>query len=176
WVSNRLQEFDLAIRKWSGFRPIDIDRPDCDAVVQHWNGHGASEEVPDSAKRILSVRIDIRDVFDGPVEDCPTTSAAPMWDGWEFTPQGVDARKRPPPVSGKMEQFSVEPKDGTELCLAEFLGTPRNRLEHGLDVCRRAADHAQDLTRRRLLLQGFLCLVEQPHILDCDHRLGGERL
>ena len=40
----------------------------------------------------------------------------------------------------------------------------------------RAADHAQDLGRGRLLLERFLRLVEQPSVLDRDHRLVGEGL
>ena len=36
------------------------------------------------------------------------------------------------------------------------------------------ADDAQDFARRRLLLQRFLEFLEQPHILDGDHRLIGE--
>ncbi len=45
-----------------------------------------------------------------------------------------------------------------------------------------STDHAQDLARRRLLLERLgqvavarLQLVEQAHVLDRDHRLVGER-
>ena len=38
------------------------------------------------------------------------------------------------------------------------------------------ADDAQDLGRRRLLLQRLLGLVEEAHVLDRDHRLVGEGL
>src|SRR5262249_50720814 len=131
-VGKGLQKFDLALRKWARFGPIHIDCPDCDAFVQHWNRHGTSEEVPDSTKRILSVGIDIRDVLDGSIEDCPTTSAPPVWAGWKFTAQGVDARRRPPTVSRKVKQRSVEPKDGTELRLTELPGASRYRIEHRL--------------------------------------------
>src|SRR5215467_7224988 len=164
-VSKRLQQLDLAIRKWTGFGPIHIDCPNRDAVAQHRNRHGASEEVPDGAKRILSVRIDIRDVLDDPIEDCPTTSAPPVWGGWKFTPQGVDARRRPPTMSRKVKQCSVEPKDGTELRLTELLGASRYRIEHWLDVGRRTGNHAQDFARCRLLLQGLCRLGKQSDIL-----------
>ena len=56
--------------------------------------------------------------------------------------------------------------------------TPRrilgNRIQHRLNVRRRAGDDAQDFTRRRLLFQRFLEFLEQPHVLDGDHRLIGE--
>ena len=50
----------------------------------------------------------------------------------------------------------------------------RDRIQHGLNICRRASDDAQDLTRRRLLLQRFFELLEQSDVLDRDHRLIGE--
>ena len=57
------------------------------------------------------------------------------------------------------------------------------RLEHRLDVGRRARDDAQDLAGRRLLLQRLgevavarLQLLEQADVLDRDHRLVGEGL
>ena len=49
-----------------------------------------------------------------------------------------------------------------------------NRIQHWLNIRRRAGDDAQDLTRRRLLLQRLFELVEQPHVLDGDHGLVGE--
>src|SRR6266567_4063541 len=55
------------------------------------------------------------------------------------------------------------------------------RIEHRLQVERRAADDLEDLGGRGLLLQRFtqlaaagLHLVEQANILDRDHRLVGE--
>src|SRR5262249_39587995 len=51
-----------------------------------------------------------------------------------------------------------------------------HRVEYRLNVRRRARDHTKDLARRRLLLQGLLCLVEQPHILDRDDSLVGQGL
>ena len=54
-------------------------------------------------------------------------------------------------------------------------------VEHRLHVRRRAADDAEHLGRCRLMLQGLaqfrvalLEFLEQPHVLDGDHRLIGE--
>src|SRR5262245_18763116 len=55
-------------------------------------------------------------------------------------------------------------------------GTLGNRVQHRLQVGRRAADHAQDLTRSGLPLQGLLRLVEQSHVLDGNHGLVSEGL
>ena len=46
----------------------------------------------------------------------------------------------------------------------------------GWSIGRRARDHPQDLGRRRLLLERLFRLVEQPDVLDRDHRLVGEGL
>ena len=47
-------------------------------------------------------------------------------------------------------------------------------IEDGLNIRRRAGDHAENLTRGSLLLQRFLELLEQPHVLDGDDGLVGE--
>src|SRR4030095_346251 len=46
--------------------------------------------------------------------------------------------------------------------------------QHRLQIRRRSGDHAQDFTRCRLLLQGLLEFLEQPHVLNGDHRLIGK--
>ncbi|HSF48818.1 MAG TPA: hypothetical protein VLA73_10700 [Burkholderiales bacterium] len=58
-----------------------------------------------------------------------------------------------------------------------------DRVEYWLSIGRRAADDSQDLCRGRLLFERFsnfsvarLELLEQPHVLDRDHGLGGEGL
>ena len=82
-----------------------------------------------------------------------------------------------------MDQLAVEREDHSEGRLAQLPRIRRDRLEHRLHVALRLADHAQDLAGRRLLLQRFgqvavarLQLVEQPRVLDRDHRLVGEGL
>ena len=54
-------------------------------------------------------------------------------------------------------------------------------VEHRLHVRGRAADDAEHLGRRRLMLQrlaqfrvALLEFFEQPHVFDGDHGLGGE--
>ena len=60
--------------------------------------------------------------------------------------------------------------------VAQLGGTLGDGLEHRLHVGRRARDHPQDFADRRLLLERFLRLVEQAHVLDRDRRLVGEGL
>ena len=49
--------------------------------------------------------------------------------------------------------------------LAEACSAFRNRIEHRLNIRRRAGDDTQDFARRRLLLQRFFEFVKQPHFL-----------
>ena len=49
-------------------------------------------------------------------------------------------------------------------------------VEHRLIGGRRTADHAQHFSRGGLLLERFLGLVDQAHVLDGDHGLVGEGL
>ena len=57
---------------------------------------------------------------------------------------------------------------------------PRRRLdqrvEHRLQIERRAADDLEHVGGGGLLLQRFAQFAEQPRVLDGDHRLGGEVL
>ena len=61
-------------------------------------------------------------------------------------------------------------------------GALDDRVEDRLHIRRRAADDAEHLGRRRLMLQGlaqfrvaFLQFLEQPNILDGDHGLSRQR-
>jgi len=58
-------------------------------------------------------------------------------------------------VRDEVEELAVEPVDKTVLGLAEPRRTLGDHVEHRLDVGRRTADNAQDLARRRLLLERF---------------------
>ena len=47
-------------------------------------------------------------------------------------------------------------------------------VQHRLQIERRSADDLEHVGRRRLLLQGFAQLVEQPRVLDGDDGLVGK--
>src|SRR5215813_6677035 len=63
-------------------------------------------------------------------------------------------------------------------CVAQPCSVLCNHVEHRLNIGRRTSNDTQDLTRRGLLLQRLsqlavtiLQFLEQPHVLDGDHRL-----
>jgi hypothetical protein len=83
----------------------------------------------------------------------------------------------------QVDQLAVEPEDGPRQSVAQAHGVLGDRVEDGLDVALRPADHAQDLARRRLLLEGLrevavarLPLGEEADVLDGDDGLTGEGL
>src|SRR3990172_2982540 len=84
-------------------------------------------------------------------------------------------------VRDEVDQLAVEAINRAENALAQAHRALSDRVEDRLDVRRRAADHAQDLTGRRLLLQRLrevavagLEFREEAHVLDRDHGLVGE--
>ena len=79
-------------------------------------------------------------------------------------------------VRRQSEHVSFGKSDRSIIRVAHTRSVLRNRIQHRLNIRRRAGDDAQDFTRRGLLLQRFLELLEQPHVLDGNHRLIGEGL
>src|SRR5262249_16087901 len=64
-----------------------------------------------------------------------------------------------------LKAVTNDPHDHSISCIAQLGRVLRDRVQHWLDVCRRASDHAQDFTGRSLLLQRLLEFVEKPHVL-----------
>src|SRR6266436_1176895 len=102
---------------------------------------------------------------------------------WIFTPQLLKLTGRIIVYAGDIDQVAVVAPDYPEDRTAQDAGVADDRVEHGLDIGRRARDHAKDLARRRLLLQRLrevavarLQLREQPRVLDGDDGLVGEGL
>ena len=80
---------------------------------------------------------------------------------WEGRPHGgvasiVDARER-----GELDLITREPGQRARVTPQQADGAGENRVEHRLDIRLRAADDAQDVAGRRLLLQrrGHVCVA-----------------
>ena len=74
------------------------------------------------------------------------------------------------------KHITIDATDHASVASHKPRGVLGDGIQHRLNIRRRAGDHAQDLARRRLLLQRFLEFLEQPHVLDGDDRLVGEGL
>ena len=74
----------------------------------------------------------------------------------------------------RLKNIAVDAKYYSIIGFAQPRGIFPHHVQHRLNIRRRAGDDAQDFTRRSLLLQRFLEFLEQPDVLDRDHRLVGE--
>src|SRR6266481_7341213 len=79
------------------------------------------------------------------------------------------------------ERVSFTQRHNTELGSAKLYRVRQYSFKHWLKFAGRARDGPQNLAGRRLLLQRLgqiararLHLLEEPHVLDRDHRLVGE--
>src|SRR5262249_26679596 len=104
----------------------------------------------------------------------------------------ADDRRVEPDVAqgGHVDQLAVESKDTRDTRVTQPPGMLGDRVEHALDIRGGAGNDSEDLTRRRLLIQGLAylgvglgeCVVlllelgEQPHVLDGDDGLVGKGL
>jgi hypothetical protein len=84
-------------------------------------------------------------------------------------------------MSDEDKPIAVPAEDGSVERLAEPGRALRHRVEHRLDVRRRARDHTEDVASGRLLGQGLgqldvahLQFLEQADVLDGDDGLVGE--
>ena len=91
---------------------------------------------------------------------------------------GLIVRNRSDP-----ERLALLKVEDAQIRRRQFGRAKRQRVEHRLEIERRAANHLQHIRRRRLLRQRLfqiarspLHLLEQPRILDGDHGLIGEGL
>jgi len=129
-------------------------------------------------------------VNDGTLEDRSAREHVAAWRSREAALGELQSSGGILVVRNHMNQLAVEPIDGAEEGTAQPYGALGDGLEDRLHVGRRAADHAEDLGGRRLLLQGLghlgmslrerlvllLQLGEQAHVLDRDDRLVGKGL
>src|SRR5262249_28975094 len=75
-----------------------------------------------------------------------------------------------------MQIRADETRDGRHIRLAESSGRFDQRVENGLKIESRAADHLEHVGGGGLLLEGFTKFIEQANVLDGDHGLVSEGL
>ena len=74
------------------------------------------------------------------------------------------------------KKFAVIGKQRTAFSAAQTVRLIQDRVKYRRQVARRGIDDTQHLSRRGLLLQRLAGFVDQPRVLHCDDRLGGEIL
>src|SRR5262249_11517968 len=73
-----------------------------------------------------------------------------------------------------MKNVSVQTSDCGILSVTKLCCILHDHVQHRLNIRRRAGDDPQNFTRCSLLLQRLFEFLEQPHVLDSDHRLLSE--
>src|SRR4030095_2201261 len=175
-VSEGFEKGNLLVAERTDLSAANHDSSDRNSLAQHRCGEygpgtsallevlGVWEFGFDLCGDIMDV--DRLTVGNGPAMHYPTARRY-------LLPQPNSQRNRPhmgdQPQGGPIKAVDYSIRRLTQPC-----GTFYHRIEHRLDIGRRTGDHAQDLTHRRLLLQRLLELVEQPHVLKCDHCLVGK--
>jgi hypothetical protein len=76
----------------------------------------------------------------------------------------------------KRKLVAIRPPNGSVARFTQKRRVFGDDVEHRLNIRRRTSDHAQNLTRRRLLLQSLFELLEESDILGGDDRLISKRL
>src|SRR6266567_1028347 len=185
-VGEGLEELDLALRE----RPFGLrhdNGADRLALAQHWHDQQRLIALGD---RQLTRRdghggivVHALDVDDPALADRVRGEVVAVQRHWKQTLRDRHAFRRPVVGSNEMNQAALQAYGGAVHPIAEPHGARRDRIEDWLEIRLRPADHAQDFTRRRLLLQrlgqvavAFLQLLEEAHILDGDDGLVRECL
>ena len=79
------------------------------------------------------------------------------------------------PVRSDMFQYiAIDAIDQNISGIAQPRGSRRDRIQHRLHVGRRAGDDPKDFTSRSLLFQRLFEFLEQPDVLNGNHRLGSK--
>ncbi len=187
-VGKGRHQLDLFRRKWLRHGFIDEDHPYDDTLAQERDAERSpvAAQLLSFAPGIVRVRQHIGNLnHPGLERGSPGDTAAIHRDlqRQEIIPNSRVHVGRMAEAGGPAEKFALALEQPGVIRLAQ----PRRQLdqgiEHGLQIEGRAADHLEHVGGGGLLLQRFgellgarLHVVEQPHVLDRDHRLVGERL
>src|SRR5215469_16694389 len=76
--------------------------------------------------------------------------------------------------SADPKNFSITHLDGALIGRAKPSGRLRQRVEHRLQIERRAADNLEHIGCRRLLLERLTQFIQQPRVLDGNDGLGSK--
>jgi hypothetical protein len=78
-----------------------------------------------------------------PVNDCSTSGCATIQDATHTAHSTCHGNRAK--VRSKAQKITIDAKDGSILRVTQLRSSLGNRIEHGLEVRRRASDHPEDV-------------------------------
>ena len=179
----------MPVAERAHFQPENGNRPDQHAVLEHRHGEQGSRSREfgggDAERFPFGIGLICLDV--GDVDRLPRNGEATKARSRTRSNRPVieifgECRRYADLRHGGVVAIPVAKQD-PDPGRADVYGIRQHGLEHRFEFPGRAADDLKNLRSRRLLFQRLreiagarLHLVEQPHILDRDHRLVGKRL
>ena len=176
-------QFDLLVRKRLHHGLGHEDHADDLAIAQQWcsEGRPVAADLLCLVPGVLGVGQHIGDVHDPAFKRAAPGDAASIDRDVAAEKEAPDLLMNLGPVAeagGPMQVVAVTLEQPGMVGLAQPGDRFHQRIEHGLQIEGRAADHLQHVGGGGLLLQRLLQvigarlnLVEQPHVLDGDQRL-----
>ena len=182
-LSEGLQQRNLALGEQSGGSPCNRDPTDGIAVTQQRHSHDTSigRHLCEAQAGIAGLCLHVGDLGNGAMQYRAAGGGVLAWRPRQHPLKDFQSFSAQTVATGEMDELAVEPHHEGELAATQPHRAFSDRVEHRLDVSRRARDDPQNIAGRRLVLERLgqfartrLHLVEQPHVLDRDHRLVGE--
>jgi hypothetical protein len=156
-VGKGLEQCDLLVGEGTRLSLVDVDRADWQAVAQQWDGRDAPEvsDRCDDLEFVLRICRQVGNLHDLPRQDSATGSKAPAGSARIHVTNSLSAFRADGRLRDKVQKLTVEGRYETAVGATQTHGGLGDSIEDGLNVRGRARNDAEDLARRRLLLQGF---------------------
>src|SRR5262245_35497874 len=123
--------------------PRQADDTDRLLLTQKRNGQRASgSPLPRGGSRELSGGLKVGDMNHAPIQEGPTRRIIPRGTARERPLVPLDALRAHCVMTGEMEHLTIEPQYECPAAATQRCRVPSDRIEDGLDIRRRAADHA----------------------------------
>src|SRR5262245_21030526 len=130
----------------------------------------------EALEHVFGVLMHVGNVRDAASQDGASGDATPAWWRRERVTKSIGALWAKLIESDEMNELAVEREDAAQRGITEPERIGRHRVEDRLHIGRRAADHPQNLARRREVAVARLELLEETHILDGYDGLVGKGL
>ena len=175
-VGESLDDLDLALGEKAGLRTGEDNGAE-DPLIAHQRH---AEQRPRIRRRRLEVRIvvlvrlDVGDVLNlAGQQNAPAAGAATRL--LRVLPEVLNEIFIQARIGFEVERLALLQVDDAVVRIAQLLRRADERVQHRLQIERRAADDLQHVGGRDLLMQRFLCLIEQGNIADRDDSLVRKR-